>query len=604
MGFRGVILAFLMLTGAHSSLAQPAVINISVNMTNASEGYPQFDSEPPVLFNINRAGNINAPLSVNLLLGGTASNNFDYVQLPKQVFFPPGVTERLITNYWREDALVESNETLEISIAPGLNYIAGARSNAVVALLDNDHPNYGLLAGQVFDTFVDSAGSQRKVMLDLYSPRGTNAPTPLVIWIFGGAWRGGNRTSVPTPVMELLTNGYSVAAIDYRLSGVSKWPSQVQDVRTAVRWLRLNAGRFGLDPNRFALWGASSGGHLALMGGFSPGRNTFTLNDQTVSLAGRSHLTVPDHVQAIVSWFPPTDFLAMDHFESNFDHNSTESPESALIGSALQTNAALSSTANPILYVHSNTPPGLIMHGTTDQLVPHNQSELLYAQLHRFQRSAVFWPQVNLGHGGAGWADPARSAVIRTFLNRTLRGAATNIPPTPDIRVQVTNSSANAAIGFDGSRSLDRDGSILAYYWSFGDGAGSTNSITSHTYTRQGNYFATLCVLDDRFNVASTGTWITITNIPPATGTPPKIQLIPATFTNQPSAYYYRAEVTPGAAPIDVVQFFINGTYTAQDFTPPYGFSAPFSQTARITAKVIDTNGRVATTEILRPQTP
>ena len=602
MGFRGCFAAFLMIVaaGLQPIFAQPAVVTISATATNSMEGYPSADTDPPVMYLLNRAGNIRSFISVNLSVRGTASNGVDYVPIPAQVIFPPGVTQRFITNSWLDDTLLETNEFLDVSITPGLNYIAGATSNAVITLLDNDNINYGLLSGQVFDTFVDGLGSPRKLLLDIYMPRTNTTPLPLVIWIFGGAWRGGDRFSVPTPVLELLTNGYAVASIDYRLSGISKWPAQVQDVRSAVRWLRINSARFRIDPQRIALWGASSGGHLALMSGFAGGRSQFTVNDQSIIIAPSKYQNIPDSVQAVVAWFPPTDFLRMGHFQSNFDHNAATSPESQLIGGSIQDNAPLSSTASPILYVHTNTPPVLLMHGTADKAVPNNQSELLFAQLHQFQRPAIFWPQVNLGHGGPGWADQARTAVIHAFLDRALKGATTNIPPTPVIRTGTTNSLPNFPVGFDASQSLDRDGTVIAYYWSFGDGVGSTNQIASHTYTHPGTYFVTLCVLDDRFSVASTGSWITVSNTPPSSGRRPTVQLIPPpTSGKRADALYFRAEPVAGDSPIALVQFFLNGTFIAQDFTPPYGVTFVAPRRGRVAAKAIDTAGRAAnSTEI------
>ena len=98
--------------------------------------------------------------------------------------------------------------------------------------------------------------------LDLYVPdAGENLP--LIIWIHGGAWRGGSKEHYAP--MEYLKSGYAGVSINYRLSQHAIFPAQIEDVKAAVRWLRANAETYCLDPNRFAVWGSSAGGHLVAM---------------------------------------------------------------------------------------------------------------------------------------------------------------------------------------------------------------------------------------------------------------------------------------------------------------------------------------------------
>lgn len=102
--------------------------------------------------------------------------------------------------------------------------------------------------------------------LDLYLPAAEpNAPLPLIVWVHGGAWQAGSKEGCPA--VGFVGKGYAVASINYRLSRHAIFPAQIQDCQAAIRWLRVHADEYRIDPNRFGVWGASAGGHLvALLG--------------------------------------------------------------------------------------------------------------------------------------------------------------------------------------------------------------------------------------------------------------------------------------------------------------------------------------------------
>ena len=127
-----------------------------------------------------------------------------------------------------------------------------------------------------------------------------------------------------SPALQFLRNGYAVAQVGYRLSQEAKFPAQIHDCKAAVRWLRANARKYDLDPNRFIAWGASAGGHLVALLGTSGGVEALegSVND----------LKESSRVQTVVDWFGPTDFLHIGEPESDIRHNAPDSPESKLIG--------------------------------------------------------------------------------------------------------------------------------------------------------------------------------------------------------------------------------------------------------------------------------
>lgn len=253
-----------------------------------------------------------------------------------------------------------------------------------------------------------SNGHERQ-KLDLYLPAG-GQKLPLIIWIHGGAFRMGSKNDgVPT---AYLAEGYALASLNYRLSQHAIFPAQIEDCKAAVRWLRANAGAYGLDPSRFAAWGASAGGHLASMLGTTGDIKAFDVGE---------NLGESSRVQAVVDYFGPTDFLEMDthRLPKGQVHDSADSPESQLIGGPIQENKAKTARANPVVYVSPDDPPFLIVHGDSDPLVPHHQSELLAAALVEAGIPPIFYTVKGGGHGG--FKDPAVPAMTREFLDKALK---------------------------------------------------------------------------------------------------------------------------------------------------------------------------------------
>jgi acetyl esterase/lipase len=112
------------------------------------------------------------------------------------------------------------------------------------------------------------------------------------------------------PMLEGLKRGYAVVAVNYRLSWEAKFPALVHDVKAAVRWIRANARRYGLDPARIVAWGGSAGGYLASVLGTSAGIQGL----EDLSMGNPNQ---PSNVQAVVDWFGPTDFLKYELVTDN-----------------------------------------------------------------------------------------------------------------------------------------------------------------------------------------------------------------------------------------------------------------------------------------------
>jgi acetyl esterase/lipase len=248
--------------------------------------------------------------------------------------------------------------------------------------------------------------------LDVYLPSERKGRLPVVMWIHGGGWRQGSKDK--PPAARLTQRGYAVVSIQYRLSGVAKFPAQIHDCKIAVRWVRANAERYGFDPDRIAAWGASAGGHLAALLGTSA---------DVKELEGEGHPGYSSRVQAVVDFFGPTDFLRMNHgfrdgVVGKIDHAAADSPESLLVGGAIGLHPDKVAAANPITYVSKSAPPFLIMHGDRDPLVPLEQSELLAAALKRAGVPVTMKVVAGRGHGFSG---PDIDAAVDEFLDRHLK---------------------------------------------------------------------------------------------------------------------------------------------------------------------------------------
>ena len=142
--------------------------------------------------------------------------------------------------------------------------------------------------------------------MDLYLPTTGDGPFPVVLWIHGGGWERGDRTLGPdAPSRELLSAGYAVASVDYRLSREAVFPAQILDVKAAVRYLRAHATALSVDANRIGAWGDSAGGHLVALLATSGDVRAF--DDPALGSIDDS-----SRIQAAVDWYGPISFSTMD----------------------------------------------------------------------------------------------------------------------------------------------------------------------------------------------------------------------------------------------------------------------------------------------------
>lgn len=265
---------------------------------------------------------------------------------------------------------------------------------------------------------------QRPLLLHLLLPREPlTRPLPVVVFIHGGAWRGGSRdVGIPALAPLVASGHYAGASVGYRLSQEAIWPAQIHDCKAAIRWVRAQAGKYGFDPNKIGVWGSSAGGHLVSLLGTSGDVKELEGDNGSPGFSSR--------VQCVVDFCGPSDFLEFAKFKRTAlpPTASPDSPESMLLGGPVLERQEAARQASPVTYVSADDPPFLIVHGTDDPLVPFSQAELLYAALKKAGAKPLF---VKIEGGGHGIGGPEVSKRVRAFLDKHLRGVDLEVSDEP-----------------------------------------------------------------------------------------------------------------------------------------------------------------------------
>ncbi len=249
----------------------------------------------------------------------------------------------------------------------------------------------------------------------------SKAPSkPCIVWIPGGGWRTGEtmRNLMVPEMMFLADAGFVVVSIRYRNSGEAHFPAQLIDCKSAVRFLRANAEKYRIDPDRIGVMGRSAGGHLAAWmamntDGFDEGDN----------------LEYSSKVSAAWDMFGPVDLQALVdlNVEAIKDpgyrwHNLNDTHEGALLGANDENRAELAYKASPVNFINDGMCPILITHGDADPLVPYTVSEAFYDRLCAAgleDRSTLYLLR-NAGHGSDEFFQPSTKDIVVRFFKKNL----------------------------------------------------------------------------------------------------------------------------------------------------------------------------------------
>jgi acetyl esterase/lipase len=314
-------------------------------------------------------------------------------------------------------------------------------ATAAAAVLEDHYPQLQTqfpwgVTGLAALTYVTIPG-YRPLSLDLYLPghagHGPLPRRPLIIYLHGGGWFSGHSRQSgafenwPEVLASIAARGYVVSSVNYRLSGEAPFPAAIQDVKSAIRWLRAHADEYGIDKTRVLVWGGSAGGQLAALTATSCGNDA--LEPATAAAPGATAPALEsDCVQAAITWYGIFDFAPL--VKQPAPPGPASAPNAApapnpvwryLGCSAGGCTPETIALASAITQVSKSTPPMLLLHGTQDRTVPFAQSQAFHDALQAAGDQVQLIPIVGAGHSFvAATAADTRAASLRA-LSESLR---------------------------------------------------------------------------------------------------------------------------------------------------------------------------------------
>jgi len=266
-------------------------------------------------------------------------------------------------------------------------------------------PDY---AKVVRDLSYVTMGHERQ-KLDLYIPRTPNGA--LVVWIHGGGWR--SQTKADVEALQLLTLGYAVASLDYRYSHDAVFPAQIEDCKSAIRWLRAHASEYGYDQKRIGAIGPSAGGHLAALLATTSAVREFDVG---------AHLDQSSAIACGIDMFGPTDLPGFQPPSDNpfIQRSDAQSVFVQLLGGPIDEKTDLARRASPVTWVTKEAAPLYILHGAKDPAIPLEQSQKLADKMKAAGVEVTLDVIEGGGHGGKEFWAEDRSKRLAEFLNRHL----------------------------------------------------------------------------------------------------------------------------------------------------------------------------------------
>jgi acetyl esterase/lipase len=253
------------------------------------------------------------------------------------------------------------------------------------------------------------ASSDPQQVMDIVRPKDTSTKHPAVVCIHGGGFRAGSRKGYGPLCVRLAKEGYVAVTVDYRLAPKAPFPAAVYDVKAAVRYLRANAAKLGIDPDRIGVMGGSAGGHLALFLGVTGNVPEFEGDGPNRDQSSK--------VQVVVDFFGPSDF-------TKSYGKSVDAAEvlPLFLGGDLEHARQMHLRASPLNWVTPNAAPTLAIQGTKDRYVNYEQSVWIIDRLLSAGVAAELETIAGADHGFKG-ADEERAELrMIEFFARFLKG--------------------------------------------------------------------------------------------------------------------------------------------------------------------------------------
>ena len=241
-----------------------------------------------------------------------------------------------------------------------------------------------------------------KLRANVFLPE-SGQPTAAIAWFAGGGFRMRDYRMIRGSIFDQLDRGIAVISFEYTLADEAKWPAQAYDGKAAVRWLRSNANKYNIDPQRIFIAGASAGAIIANVVANSAG-------DRSLEEPNAENLGLSDSVSGVVSFYTAADMT------QHSDWPSENSSGNFLTGCAAVECRAMVESASPAHYVSDNSPPALLFHGMGDVVIDYSQSILLQRRLNDAGIDAQLVLRSDLVHGDTRFDEPVVSDLITRFV--------------------------------------------------------------------------------------------------------------------------------------------------------------------------------------------
>jgi len=248
------------------------------------------------------------------------------------------------------------------------------------------------------------------LQLNLARPAQGTGPFPAVLCIHGGGFRAGTRDGYDGLVQQLAARGYVAVTVSYRLAPKYPFPAAIHDVKAAVRWLRANAAKYHIDPNRIGVTGGSAGGHLALYLGVTGGVKELEGEGGNPEQSSK--------VNCVVNFYGPSDF-------TKSYGKSVDAAEvlPLFLGGNLEKERQKHLIASPLYWVTPFAPPTLCVHGTKDNYVAYEQSIWMVDRLLAAGVEAELVTLQGAGHGFGGEQAKQADAALFAYFDKHLKPA-------------------------------------------------------------------------------------------------------------------------------------------------------------------------------------
>ena len=250
-------------------------------------------------------------------------------------------------------------------------------------------------------------GGGEPLTLNLARPKGDGPPRPGLLLIHGGGWAMGRKEMHDVQTRDFAKRGFVAATVGYRLVPKAVFPAQIEDVKCAVRFLRAHAGKYGIDPARIGAVGFSAGAHLSMMLG------VMGKDDGLEGEGGWADQS--SQVQAVVAFFGPTDFVNVDFPDAS------RGIVERFLGGRREEQLEAYRKASPITYVSRGDAAMLLIQGTKDPLVPHDQAYRMADAMTAAGVEGRVDLLVGAGHGWGGAELQRTAALTLEFLEGRLR---------------------------------------------------------------------------------------------------------------------------------------------------------------------------------------